>query len=281
MRRLLILSGLFLSGCASRQQTHPPYGFEQQPFAPSSPARSSFSGVRNPYDEDAYPGGKHLAVPRRGRATDAVDLVVRPDVITAEFAVREVRTTPDEALAAARAGAADVIDRLTKATGGALSIRLRGVEAEKVIRPHEGPPEFIGAVVTVDGLLEVELPGAFDFWARSQLFINLLELTARISNDARSKDEPLRAVKFEDITPAVKNPEAYRGPLTERWLAQARAFATLAQSKDAPLALVDCAPPRAISQTHASLEEVTLQLALNCRIDVANPSPTRTPVKTP
>ena len=36
----------------------------------------------------------------------------------------------------------------------------------------------------------------------------------------------------------------------------------------ARLALVDCAPPHAISQTQSSLEEVTLQLDMSCRIDV-------------
>ncbi len=47
--------------------------------------------------------------------------------------------------------------------------------------------------------------------------------------------------------------------------------------KDAPLALVDCAPPRAITQMQSSLEEVTLELAVSCRIDVAGRRPARAP----
>jgi hypothetical protein len=42
----------------------------------------------------------------------------------------------------------------------------------------------------------------------------------------------------------------------------------LAQAKDSPLALVDCAPPRSITQTRVSIDEVTLQLAVSCRLDV-------------
>jgi hypothetical protein len=127
----------------------------------------------------------------------------------------------------------------------------------------------VGVEVTVDGLVEVLLRKELDFWARSQLFVTLLDLTTRLSEAAESKDEPLRGVSFDNITPAVKDPEAYRPALTERWVAQARAFAAAAQAKDAPLALVDCAPSQAISQTQSSLEQVTLQLGMSCRIDVA------------
>jgi hypothetical protein len=203
-----------------------------------------------------------------------VDLVVRPDVIAGEFAVREVRPTSQEALAAARATSAEVFERLGKTLGKAPSFQPRGVAAEKVVRHGV----YVGVVVTVDGLVEIDLPAELDFWARSQLFIRVMESTAAIANEVESPksiDEPLRSVKFEGLAPAVKDPEAYLPQLTERWVAQTRAFATLAQAKDSPLDLVDCAPPRSITQTRASIDEVILQLAVSCRLDV--PGPPRAP----
>lgn len=274
--RSLIFVSLALGACATPRQTS--YGAQQAfPFTEKPRAYGSVSSASVDSGEDWYgKSGKGLAVPHRARNTDAVDLVVRPDVITGEFAVREVRPTSQEALAAARATSAEIFERLGKVLGKAPSFLPRGVAAEKVVR-HGA---HVGVVVTVDGLVEIELPAELDFWARSQLFIRVMESTAAIANEVdanevESKDEPLRSVRFESLGPAVKDPEAYRPQLTERWVAQTRAFATLAQAKDSPLDLVDCAPPRSITQTRASIDEVTLQLAVTCRLDVAGSRPVR------
>ena len=263
-----MLTSLLLGACATPKQTS--YGAQQAlPFTEKSRAYGSVSSSSIESGEEWYgKGGKGLAVPHRACNIDAVDLVVRPDVITAEVAVREVRPTSQEALAAARATSAEVFERLGKILGKAPNFQPRGVAAEKVVRHGE----YVGVVVTVDGLVEIELPAELDFWARSQLFIRVMESTAAIADEVEStgsKGEPLRSVRFESLGPAVKDPEAYRPQLTERWVAQTRAFATLAQAKDWPLALVDCAPPRSITQTRASIDEVTLQLAVTCRLDVA------------
>ena len=261
-----ILVALVLVGaCATPKQM--PYGAQQAyPFTEGPRAFSSASSASSDSGEEWYgKGSKPMSVPHRGRNTDAVDLVVRPDVIAGDFAVREVRPTSQEALAAARATSAEVLDRLGKILGKIPRFQPRGVTAEKVVRHGV----TVGVVVTVDGQVEIDLPPDLDFWARSQVFIRLMESTATLANEVESKDEPLRSVKFESLGPAVKDPEAYRPQLTERWVAQTRAFATLAQAKDSPLALVDCAPPRSITQTRASIDEVTLQLAVTCRLDVA------------
>ena len=268
MARSLMLVSLVLGACATPKQTS--YGAQQAlPFTEKSRAYGSASSSSIESGEEWYgKGGKGLAVPHRARNIDAVDLVVRPDVITAEVAVREVRPTSQEALAAARATSAEVFEHLGKTLGKVPSFQPRGVAAEKVVRHGE----YVGVVVTVDGLVEISLPAELDFWARSQLFIRVMESTAAIADEVEStgsKGEPLRSVRFESLGPAVKDPEAYRPQLTERWVAQTRAFATLAQAKDSPLALVDCAPPRSITQTRASIDEVTLQLAVTCRLDVA------------
>jgi hypothetical protein len=268
-----ILVMLVLGGCATPKQT-PHVAQQAFPFAerPRVLGSASSSSIDSDGGEEGYGrGGKGLTVPHRARNIDAVDLVVRPDIIAGQFAVREVRPTSQEALEAARATSAEIFERLGKALGKAPSFQPRGVAAEKVIRRGT----YVGVVVTVDGLVEIGLPAELDFWARSQLFISVMESTAALANQVEVKDEPLRSVKFEGLGPAVKDPEAYRPQLTERWVAQTRAFATLAQAKDSPLALVDCAPPRSITQTRASIDEVTLQLAVTCRLDIAG-SP-RTP----
>jgi len=269
VRSSLLVSLVLVGACAtpkqasySAQPATQAVPFTENPRAYSSASTSSVDSG----DEWYGKGAKGLSVPHRARNTDAVDLVVRPDVIAGEFAVREVRPTSQEALAAARATSAEVFARLGKTLGQAPSFQPRGVAAEKVVRRGQ----YVGVVVTVDGQVEIELPAELDFWARSQVFIRVMESTAAIANEVESKDEPLRSVKFEGMGPAVKDPEAYRPQLTERWVAQTRAFATLAQAKDSPLAPVDCAPPRSITQTRASIDEVTLQLAVSCRLDVAS-----------
>ena len=265
----ILVTLVLVGACATPKQ--PPYGAQQAfPFTEKNRAFSSASSASSDSGEEWYgKGSKPMSVPHRGRNTDAVDLVVRPDVLAGDFAVREVRPTSQEALAAARATSAEVLERLGKTVGTILGknprFQPRGVAAEKVVRHGV----TVGVVVTVDGQVEIDLPPDLDFWARSQVFIRLMESTATLANEVESKDEPLRSVKFESLGPAVKDPEAYRPQLTERWVAQTRAFATLAQAKDSPLALVDCAPPRSITQTRASIDEVTLQLAVTCRLDVA------------
>jgi Protein of unknown function (DUF541) len=240
-----------------------------QQMAPFSAANgmsavSSYSSGSDVYSDVEYVSkGKGLSVPHRERPTDGVVLVVRPDLLTAEFAVREVRPTSDAALEAAKASAAAVTAALAQATGNTSTTKLRGMTITKVIRNKQP----IGVAVTVDGALEVPLPKELDFWARQRLYVAVLEATARLADSSHTQEEPLRAVSFENPEPGLKDPEAFRAELTDRWVARARAFASAAQSKDAPLSLVDCVPPAAITQLRQSLEEITLQLAVTCRLD--------------
>lgn len=279
-----VIASLSLGACATPQQAGLPQ--QQMPFHAARGSLGSASIYSTEDSEYSYSkGGKGLSVPHRVHHTDAVDLIVRPDAITVEFAIRDVRPTSPEALAATRKTSADILDQVNKATGGTASQVLRGVAAMKVFRPGEPDEkgirhrEFAGVEVTVDGLIEVTMAKELGFWERSQLFVTMLELTTRIAEQAESKDEPLRTVSFETPTPSVKDPEAYRATLTERWVAQARAFAVLAQAKESPLVLVDCLPPQTITQVKTSLEEVTLQLPLNCHIDVADRRGTSPPAR--
>jgi hypothetical protein len=90
---------LVLAACATPKQTS--YGAQQAiPFTekPRVYGGASSSSI-DLGEEFCGKGSKGLAVPHRARNTDAVDLVVRPDVIDGEFAVREVRPTSQEVLA--------------------------------------------------------------------------------------------------------------------------------------------------------------------------------------
>ena len=259
-----MLGTLLLSGCAATPLPHSEGVAQQIPFNAAGVYGSRSSGAYDSDDSFHSGGGKPISVPHRGHVTASVDLVTRPDQLTADFAIREVRPSSSEALVAARATMDAVLDRLGKATGGAASMRPRGSSAEKVIRHGQ----FAGVVVTVDGELRVRLANELDFWARSQLFTTVLELIGRLHDESASADEPLRTVKFENLAASLENPEAFRQHLMERWIARARGFADLAEAKQAPLALLDCSAPQVISQNQISLEEVTLGLAIDCRIGV-------------
>lgn len=264
MWRVVIGAVLVMAACATPQGQ----GVQQQmaPFnMASGPSPvSAYSSSPDEYSDVEYVSkGKGLSVPHRERSDDGVMLVVRPDLLTGEFAVREVRPTSAAALDAAKASAVEVTSALAQATGNTSTTKLRGMAITKVMRDKQS----VGVAVTIDGALEVPLPKALDFWGRQRLYVAVLEATGRIADSLHTEGEPLRAVRFENLQPGLKEPEAFRGELTERWIARARAFATAAQSKDAPLSLVDCAPPGAITQMRQSIEEVTLQLAVTCRLD--------------
>ncbi len=265
MWRIAIGCVVVLAGCATPQA--PNQGMQQMaPFSSGSgmSAVSSYSSGSDDYSDVEYVSkGKGLSVPHRERQSDSVVLVVRPDLLTAEFAVREVRPTSAAALEAAQASAATVTSTLAHATGNTSTTKLRGMSIAKVIRNKQ----FVGVVVTVDGALEVPLPKELDFWGRQRLYVAVLEATAGLAESVHTPEEPLSAVRFDNLQPGLKDPETFRTELTNRWVARARAFATAAQSKDAPLSLVDCTPPAAVTQSRQSLEEVTLQLTVTCRLD--------------
>jgi len=266
MWRVVLGCVVVMAACATPQAQTQGVPQQMAPYSAGSgmSAVSTYASGGEEYsDVDYVSKGKGLSVPHRERPSDSAVLVVRPDLLTAEFAVREVRPTSEAALQAAQASAAALTSTLAHATGNTSTTKLRGMSIAKVIRNKQ----FVGIAVTVDGALEVPLPKDLDFWGRQRLYVAVLEATASLAESVHTPDEPLSAVRFENLQPGLKDPEAFRAELTNRWVARARAFATAAQSKDAPLSLVDCTPPPAITQVRQSLEEVTLQLAVTCRLD--------------
>jgi hypothetical protein len=151
-----------------------------------------------------------------------------------------------------------------------LGVNVSTLGTAKVKIDH--PPKF---VVTVDGSVEVPLTADANYWTRARLLTSLVQA----SSDPKPlvppapEDQPQLESAFGAPEVKVRNPDAYRGELVKRWIERARAFAKLAESEKTPLHLVNCEPPQAISQTHLSIEQVGLTLPVQCRIDVARPTP--------
>jgi hypothetical protein len=212
------------------------------------------------------------AVPNR--AAVQADLVVRPDVLVLGFALKETNADPQRALAAAQAAADDLGRRFKEATAGASTVKMCGASFAP-FSTGKADTEAEATAAVVDGAIEVRLAPELDFWARSRLVAAVTQVTREVSAAAHAEKDGRRGASFEQPRAEVKEPEAYRAQLTERWLRRARSFAEAAQAASAPLSLVDCAPPGAIEQRPISLVEVGLSLAVACRLDALSAGPKR------
>jgi hypothetical protein len=229
-----------------------------------TPSISTPSGYSTSLGSQAD-SGSGLAVPNRGAAQ--ADLVVRPDTIMQGFALKETEPDPQKAVAAAQAAAADMTKRLQQATNGTATIKMCGITISPTTRAKDSGVENVFTVV-VDGSIEVRLTPDLDYWARSRLLASLSQATKEIADATRAVKDGSRGSSFDQMRPLVKDAEAFRPKLTERWIQRARAFADAAQAQPAPLYLSDCAPPGQIEQKVISLEEIGLSLAVTCKIDV-------------
>jgi hypothetical protein len=255
-----LVLGWIVSGCT---QTPGSVGAPQQQAIFDDPSSSSSSSS---YEDSGAASfhGKGLSVPRRERPTDSVRLIVRPDLYTLGFGVREVRETPQQALEAAHALSVWVEGALRAVLGDSATTRPKGLSLHKI----KNAGKHLGFSATIDSVLDVRLAATKDFWARSRSYAFILETTRALSQSASSPREPLRAVSFEAPSVRVEDPEVYRDELVKRWVQRARAFASAAESEHARLEIVDCAPPGPVAQRELSFDEVTLELDIHCRVDV-------------
>lgn len=250
-----------LTACSTPAPRYPepqqlPLGIE---YASPSGGLSSASSSSTDFS-----GGKGLSVPHRTRVTDSARLTVRPDLLRVGFAVREVGSTPSAALRAARAKVDGVSAELVKATRPNAVIKVKSFTLARNTRGGK----LVDISASVDGVLEVPLRADEDFWVRTQLHASLIEAAQRLI-DAYSGQDGVRAVSFETPEAQLADPEQHRAELIERWVARARQFASAAQAGSAPLVIRDCTPPAQVVQTSHSFDEVSLELAIGCRIDVA------------
>lgn len=237
---------------------------------PEPSVGSSFSGPPSSGYVGATSNVSDLSVPHRGDAR--AELIVRPDAASIVFAFQEQHADAQQAIASLEATAADMERRLKEATGGAASVRMCGMAIRRAGGAKYAGGEEGEAVVVVDGSIDVVLAPELDYWKRGRLLAAVAKVTGAIERsfkEAASKEEgkSARAARFNEPAVAVKDLEAHRAKLAERWVKRARAFGDAAQSAAAPLHLVDCAVPAQIEQRVISLEEVGLSLPMTCRLD--------------
>lgn len=248
MRPLLLLLALAVAGCGAAPVHDPgsaslsPYSSVSAPSAPSDFSPPSRGGVR-------------------------ADLVLRPDALEMGFALRETDADPQRALAAAQAAVEELRRRMDQATGSGAGVRMCGAQVSPIQRGKAADDEAAEYAVTVDGTVEVPLAASLDYWARARLVMAIRQHTDALHAAAAAAPDGRRGASFEAPRPVIKDPEAHRGALTDRWLKRARAFADAAQAGAAPLHLLDCAPPGEIQQQVISLEEIGLSLAIECKLD--------------
>lgn len=234
-------------------------GEAQFPSSGSAP----YSGSVGPYPPSS-PG-----VP--ARETITAGIVVRPDRICVPFAIRVLESDPERAVAIARGVASEIGQALAGAAGSAGAVRMRGIAvAPAYPQQQKAASEATGFALVADGSFDVPLVASADFWARSRLLAALVAVSKQESDKRATSGAK---VAFEPPRFEVEDPEVHRPALTKAWSARAHAFAEAAQTKGAPLSLVDCAIPGEIVQRHVSTEEVALTLAIACRLDARTTAP--------
>ncbi|HYO68165.1 MAG TPA: hypothetical protein VEU33_19010 [Archangium sp.] len=217
----------------------------------TSCGRSSVSSaVASSYEADAAP------------PLEAVEegLKVRPDVLRVSFAFRQETESLEQAVPKLKAAVERYVRTAAEASKVEVAVKMKGVGLESGKR-------MAGNEAMAHGVLEVALPEAQDFWARTALVATLVKVGSQELAAAENANTGLRAT-FGFPVAQVRDPEARRDELMKRWVERARGFGSQAQSERAPLQLVACEPPGAVKQEPESVDEVVLSLAVSCRLDV-------------
>jgi hypothetical protein len=241
------------------------------PVPPSQPVTqvpldsgySSGSGSGESYSAAGYDvSTKGLSPPTPGRL-DATVLIVRPDLFSFGFAVREAGSTPAQALSAAKAQSEAITTELGHVIGPAAIVTPKGLGLTARVRNEE----VLHYAASINGVVEVRLQEQQDFWARTRLYAVIVQATEAIEARARARGDELRGVNFDAPRALIAQPEEYRAELLERWVNRVKEFATAAEAEHARLHVRDCSPPSAIQQTQVSFDEVGLSLPVDCRVD--------------
>jgi hypothetical protein len=271
---IVSLSCLACAGASGASAGYP-HGRVDSDYAPSATtsstsSSSSSSSIGAPYGTaDAVM--RPADVPTRRGAPPVVALVVRPDVLEVELALRTVVDEPElgvrilgEATSAIEKRFGEIIPK------GALQVRMRATSTEraanakgKVVTGKEASPREPTAV-HVDGRIVVALSATQDYWERSRLVARMKALADRIAS-SESAEAPRFAVTFGRIEPHVRAPETSRAELAQRWATHHKQAAREVQAGDAVLAREVCAPAAQVVERVVSLEEIELTLPIECR----------------
>lgn len=248
---VVLVPGL-LSACAGTQSVQ------------SAPV-SSFSSA------SAYSAPSYQPLQTTAAVAAPGELMVRPDRVLQVFAVRTPEGVTKGRLDALKAAVSELERRLKEATGGDVDVVVTGVRLEQRGRKVADG----GLVAVLDGEIVLAFSEDSSPWDRGHRLFGVQEVAAMAAEEGMSapgldKDQKLE-LSFGVPSPQVANPERYREQLTRAWTERVKAFAGAAQTPRAPLTVVDCQPPAAVSQRPISIERVGLSLQPTCRIDVALP----------
>ncbi|MCA9661145.1 MAG: hypothetical protein KC486_22580 [Myxococcales bacterium] len=201
-------------------------------------------------------------VPPRALLENASTLIVRPDLLRSTL-VADVETDDlGRGLAALEAASRALQEAIGAALPGSQVI-LRGLDLRhetSKVKSRSGAAEVRPSIT---GVIEVPLAAALDYWARARLVARLWATTeAAVAQGLRSK--PRIRAAFGAPSAVVREPEAFRGELIERWLERIQEIARRAAASGvcAGLSLRACDVPGAVEQRPRSLEEVSLELAI-------------------
>lgn len=260
-KRSVVLSGaaIFLAACG---------GSYSEPSSPSLMSASSYSAPSSP----SFSGPSSPSIPSHDTRGE---LVVRPDLVCIPFVLRLEGPDAKAVLATLEKASQAVQERFAAATNAQATMTMLGVNVANGSygkAKTDAPQKF---VVTIDGSVEVPLAADANYWTRARLLTSLVQASAdqKPLVPPPPEDQPQLDSAFGAPEVKVRNPEVYRAELLKRWVERTRAFAKVAESEKAPLNLVNCEPPQAISQTHISIEQVGLTLPVQCRIDVVRAAP--------
>ncbi|RJS15794.1 hypothetical protein DRW03_32445 [Corallococcus sp. H22C18031201] len=196
--------------------------------------------------------------------TVAADKLVRPDLLTLRFSVRQESEVAAQALPALKA----VVDKLVRASAEATHAEV--APRMKTFGTETGSSRKLSSdsdksAVAVHGVLEVAMPATMDFWGRSELMARLIQVAKTTA--AESEKQGVR-LYFSAPEPSLRDADAHRADLLRRWVERTRSFTLSAQSEAAPMGPVECSTPEAVQQRPVSLEEVALTLPVSCRLAV-------------
>jgi hypothetical protein len=203
------------------------------------------------------------------------ELVVRPDLLRVSFSVSLEVEGVEQGLPLLQRACEQLQRRSREALGTEVTLRPRDARFNKSApRKLALPEDDDRTFVAVDGTLEVALPEALDFWARSTRVGTVVRVCHEVQHESREEKRRPR-FSFGSVEAFVSQPESHRAELLRRFVARVKELAAALGSPEAPLHVVDCGLPGPVEQAPVSLEEVGLTLNVLCRLDAlrGRPSP--------
>ena len=195
-------------------------------------------------------------------------IIFRPDLAVMSFRCSIEGTTPSQAIHLLEQGVQSSLIGLVKALHQDALVKMTNLSIEAGSEPKSkkaGKPHHAGRKIRIDGIVELPLP-QLDYWPRARLIAGLLEAAESLCREAAELPIPIEA-RYSQPVALIRVAEQHRPALLTRWLDRARAFARAAEDESAPLRLLDGRVPGEIIQHPLSLEEVRLELSMQCRID--------------